>query len=285
MSAVQFTRARLRDQLALLGVRPGNAVMVHASLKAVGPMLGGPAALAGALLDAVGTGGTLLAYVSWDRSPYEETLNGSQLEAIARASWPPFNPSCAGVYPGFGAFNAYLVDLPGAYRSGHPDASMVAIGAASGWLICDHPLDSAYGPGSPLERFLEPEARILLIGTPPDCVTLLHYAEAVAPIKGKRRVTYEMPLLGPSGETCWRLCEDFDSNGILDCYAIEGQPDAVERITRDYLSMGRHQEGAVGNALAQLIDARDIVDFGISWLVERHGRWQAGPDGGESPRD
>lgn len=274
MPAPVSTRDTLAGQLAQLGVAPGDAIMVHASLKAVGEVAGGPAELAGALLDAVGAAGTLLAYVSWDRSPYDETLNGRQLAPDIRATWPPFDPAKAGVYPGFGALNAYLVRLPGARRSSHPDASMVAIGAASGWLIADHPLDSAYGRGSPLERFLELEAKVLLVGTQPDCVTMLHYAEAVAPIEGKRRVLYEMPVLGPSGETCWRHCEDFDSNGILERYTMEGEADAVERITRDYLNLARHREGRVGAARARLIDARDIVRFGVAWLVERHGPLQ-----------
>ena len=271
MARAEWTRDKLKAQLAQLGVVPGDAIMVHASLKAVGQVAGGPVELAHALVDAVGAAGTLLAYVSWDRSPYDETLGGRQLAPDIRANWPSFDPSNAGVYRGFGALNAYLVQLPGARRSAHPDASMVAIGAASGWLLADHPLDSAYGPGSPLERFLELEAKILLIGTPPDCVTALHYAEAIAPIEGKRRVSYEMPLRDQGGETCWQLCEDFDSNGILDCYAIEGEADAVERITRDYLNLGRHSEGCVGAASAQLINARDIVGFAVAWLVERHG--------------
>jgi aminoglycoside 3-N-acetyltransferase/aminoglycoside 3-N-acetyltransferase-2 len=125
-------------------------------------------------------------------------------------------------------------------------------------------------PGSPLEALLTREGKVLLLGAPPDALTLLHYAEAVAPIVGKRRVTYEMPLRGRGGGTVWRRVEDFDSNGILDVYAGEG-PDAVERIGRDFLAAGRHREGQVGRTLAQLIDARELVAFGVDWLVRRHG--------------
>lgn len=265
------SRAGLIADLRRLGIACGDAVMVHASLKAVGPVDGGPAELARALLEAVGPGGTVLAYASWDRSPYEETLNGAALDPVAKSTWPAFDPASAGVYIGFGALNAYLVALPGARRSGNPDASVVAVGQAAEYLTAEHPLDSGYGPASPMERLVGLGGKVLLLGAPPSTVTVLHYAEAIAPIDGKRRVTTEMPLLDADGNKVWHRAEDFDSNGILDCYAIKGEADAVERIARDYLALGRHHSGRVGRAASTLIDARDIVDYGVAWLIERHG--------------
>lgn len=271
MAGTALTRARLVADLRRLGVAEGDLVMVHASLKAVGPVHGGPAELAAALQEAVGPAGTLMAYVSWDRSPYEETLNGARMSRTQKAAWPAFDPQTAGVYLGFGALNAYLVKLPGARRSGQPDASMVAIGALAQPLVADHPMAAAFGPGSPLERLVEARGKVLMLGAPPDAVTVLHYAEAIAPIPGKRRVTYEMPVRDRGGRKVWRRAKNFDSNGILDAYAVEGEPDAVERIARDYLAPGRHAAGRVGGAACQLIEAADIVQFGVDWLVSRHG--------------
>lgn len=270
-SGFSASRAGLVADLRRLGVAYGDTVMVHASLKSVGPVDGGPAELACALLEAVGPEGTILAYVSWDRSPYEETLNGAQLDPAAKSAWPAFDPASAGVYIGFGALNAYLVALPGARRSGNPDASVVAVGRVAEKLTAEHRLDSGYGPGSPMERLVGLGGKVLLLGAPPSTVTVLHYAEAIAPIDGKRRVTTEMPLLDADGNKVWHRAEDFDSNGILDCYAIEGEADAVERIARDYLALGRHHSGRVGRAASILVDARDIVDYGVKWLIERHG--------------
>jgi aminoglycoside 3-N-acetyltransferase len=61
------TRASLRRDVERLGVRPGDAVMVHAAMSRVGRMLNGPDALIGALLDASSPGGTILAYTDWVR--------------------------------------------------------------------------------------------------------------------------------------------------------------------------------------------------------------------------
>jgi aminoglycoside N3'-acetyltransferase len=192
-----------------------------------------------------------MGYASWDRSPYGETLNGAQLDEEARRNWPPFNPKRARVYRGFGLLNQALVDTPGALRSAHPDASMVALGPLARELVElvePHRLGQAFVPGSPLERFVKRSGNVLLFGAPLDAVTVLHYAEAIADIPGKRRVNYEMPLLGLDGGTVWERAEDFDSNGILDCFAIDGEMDAVETIARAYVASGRHREDRVAKA-------------------------------------
>jgi aminoglycoside 3-N-acetyltransferase-2 len=99
----------------------------------------------------------------------------------------------------------------------------------------------------------------------------LHYAEAIADIPGKRRVTYEMPMVGSDGELVWKTATDFDSNGILDCFAIEGKPDAVETIANAYVKLGRHRNGIVGCAHCYLFDAQDIVSFGVTYLEKHFG--------------
>lgn len=259
----------LVQQLAALGVKPGDTVMTHVSLRALGPLANGPAALIGAILERIGAAGNLMAFVSWRDSPYEETLGHESVPDHIRDSWPGFDPGHAPSYPGFGAINEFIRTWPGCRRSVHPDASMAAIGPDAEWLVSPHVMGSAYGPGSPIERFLQIRGKVLSIGAGPDAVTVLHYAEAVARIPGKRRVIYSMPV-PHAGTHKWVTASDWDSNGILDAYADDEQPDAVERIARDYLALGRHTEGLVGAAPSRLIDANDIVQFGISWLEQRH---------------
>ncbi|HBY4973092.1 TPA: aminoglycoside 3-N-acetyltransferase [Klebsiella pneumoniae] len=274
------TEAAITKALEELGVEKGNLLMLHASLKAIGPVEGGAETIVRALRSAVGPSGTLMGYASWDRSPYEETLNGVQLDDEVRASWPPFNPATADIYCGFGLLNRFLVQAPGARRSPHPDASMVAIGPLAANLIEPHELGHAFGQGSPIERFVRWAGKVLLLGAPLDSVTVLHYAEAVADIPNKRRVTYEMPIAGSDGEVVWKAASDFDSNGILDCFAIEGKPDAVETIACAYVELGRHRAGIVGSAPCYLFDAQDLVSFGVTYLEQNFGSAVAFNGGG-----
>lgn len=264
------TRRSITEALQKLGVQSADLLMVHASLKAIGTVEGGAETVVAALCSAVEKG-TVMGYASWDRSPYEETLNGAALDDEARSTWPPFVPATAGTYRGFGMLNQVLVQAPGSRRSAHPDASMVAVGPLAGILTEPHELGHALGEGSPVERFVRLGGKVLLLGAPVNSVTALHYAEAIADIPGKRRVTYEMPIVGSDGEVVWKTVTDFDSNGILDCFAIEGKPDAVETIANAYLKLGRHRGGIVGCAPCYLFDAQDIVSFGVTYLEHHFG--------------
>lgn len=258
------------SDLRALGVESGDIMMVHASLRAVGSVVGGPAAIAQALLDAVSPGGTLMALVSWEHSSYDATLNGRKLPRAEREAWPTFDPDSATPYPGYGALNRFLVRLPGAVRSAHPDASIVAIGDDAATIVSPHDLGSAYGPGSPLERLVSRKGKVLLLGAPLDAVTVLHYAEALADIPGKRKVRYEVPVSDSRDGKKWLAVEELDSNGILDDFVQPGAMDAVETMARAYVKLGRHQEGRVGTAQCFLFDAVDLVRFGVEFLEGRY---------------
>jgi len=259
-------RATLAHDLAALGVHAGDLLMVHASLRAVGPVDGGPAQVLAALLDAVGPDGTLAAFVSWDQSSYEATLNGATLDACERERWPAFDPEAhPPPYAGFGALNRFICSHPAVRRSAHPDASFAALGRLAGEITRVHPLREGYGPGSPLERIVRSGGRVLLLGAPLDSVTVLHYAEAIADIPGKRRVHYEVPLATPTGKR-WLRAENFDTNGIRDEFAVEGRPDAVECMARDYVAQGGGRRGRVGAAQCHLFEAQAIVEHGVRWL-------------------
>lgn len=54
------TRETIAADLGRLGVQPGDLIMVHASLKAIGPVHGGAASVVSALCDAAGITGTLM---------------------------------------------------------------------------------------------------------------------------------------------------------------------------------------------------------------------------------
>lgn len=60
------TRRDLIDGLGEVGLRSGDLVMVHSSMRSVRPILGGPNEMIEALLDAVGGTGTVVMYVDWE---------------------------------------------------------------------------------------------------------------------------------------------------------------------------------------------------------------------------
>lgn len=260
-------RRELVEQLRAMGVRAGDLVMVHTSLRALGPIAGGPATLLEALLECLGPDGTLAAYVSWQHSSYDATLQGRELTREERDAWPVFDPDAAPPYDGFGQFNRFLCRHPEVRRSAHPDASIAAIGPRAAELTADHDLRDGYGPSSPLGRFVQWRGRVLMLGAPPGTITALHLAETIARIPGKRRVRYQVPVR-VEGERRWCEAEEFDTNALLDVCEESGL-DPIAGIATDYVALGWGRRGRVGDATCWLFDADDLVQFGVRWLEDR----------------
>jgi aminoglycoside 3-N-acetyltransferase len=261
------TRSRLVKDFTGLGVRPGGVVMLHASVKAVGWVVGGPDVILHALREALGPGGTLMMYVGWADGTYEM---GSWPEARRRAyleECPPFDPETSRANRRWSVLTEYLRTTPGARRSDNPEKSMAAIGAKSGWITADHPLDHGFGPGSPLEKLCRAGGQVLLLGTSFDSVTLLHHAECLAEVPEKRVVRYRMPVL-VDGLRRWLEVEEFDTGeGIRDWAG----GDYFDAIVRDYLASGRGRTGLVGSARSYLFQAQELSAFGVAWMEREFG--------------
>ena len=61
-----------------------------------------------------------------------------------------------------------------------------------------------------------------------------------------------------------------DSDGIAD-YDGTGGDDEFGVIWREYRATGRVAVGTVGNAVGELVDAADLVDFASRWIAS-HAR-------------
>src|SRR5262245_21273347 len=143
------TRRQLTAELMQLGLREGDVVMVHAGLRSVGPMLGGADSLIGAILDAVGPSGTLVAYTDWN-GDYHDLLDAEgRMPAAYREDVAPFDPASSPAIRDNGALVELVRTWPSALRSANPGASCAAVGAKAARLTAEHALDYGYGEASP----------------------------------------------------------------------------------------------------------------------------------------
>lgn len=262
------TRKSLREQIKGLGLAEGDMVMVHAALSRVGRMLSGPDALIGALLDTVGSQGTVIAYTDWD-GDYEDLLDA---EGRILPEWgghvPPFDPAASRAARDNGTLAEFIRTTPGAVRSGNPGASVAAIGAAAEWLTSEHPLDYGYGEGSPFAKLVERQGKVLMIGAPLDTMTQLHHAEHLARIPGKRLRRQEAPFASPDG-TLWRMIEEFDT---ADPVVAGLDDDYFAAIVEAFIAGGEGSKGPIGKAPSLLVDAGRICRFATDWLETRFGK-------------
>lgn len=242
--------------------------MAHAAVSRVGTILGGPDSLIGALRDVVGPEGTLAVYCDWD-GDYEQFVGADgTVDPAIRPHVAPFNPLTSRAIRDNGILAEFVRTTPGAVRSANPGASVAAIGARAEWLIADHSIDYGYGGGSPFAKLVAAGGKVCMIGAPLDTMTLLHHAEHLADIPGKRVKRCEIPFATPSG-TNWRMVEEFETGmpvapGLSD--------DAFATIVKTYLATGQGRTGDVGQAESVLVDARSIVDHAVTWLEARFAK-------------
>jgi aminoglycoside 3-N-acetyltransferase len=135
--------------LLALGVRPGGVLLVHSSLKALGPQAGGPAAVIEGLRRALGPDGTLL----MPALSYATVTSAQPVFDVLRT------PSCVGIIP------ETFRRTPGVRRSLHPTHSACASGPRTGSLLDSHASDrTPCGPASPFRRLRQLDGQILMLG-------------------------------------------------------------------------------------------------------------------------
>ncbi|MGQ9700041.1 MAG: aminoglycoside 3-N-acetyltransferase [Candidatus Bipolaricaulaceae bacterium] len=241
--------------------------MLHASVRAIRWVVGGPDMVIQAILEVLGPEGTLMMYVGWEDDPFQLAEWPEEWQRAYLEECPPFDPQRSRANRKWCILTEYLRTWPGAPRSDHPEASVAAVGAKANWITANHPLHYSYGPGSPLCKLCEAEGKVLLLGAPLNTLTILHHAETLARVPNKRLVRYKMPVLR-DGERVWVEIEDIDtSQGAFDW---EGG-NYFEAIAREYPASGKGRTGRVGAAESCLFDATELVEFAVKWLEERFG--------------
>jgi aminoglycoside N3'-acetyltransferase len=265
------TTSDLQADLAALGVRAGDLLMLHASLRRIGLGRadvgeGGADLLLDALEAAVGPQGTLMMVLGTDYPMAWVYDHPPEARAALLAGSPAFDHRQAPVLPEVGWLAEIFRRRPGTIVSDNPSGRFGARGALAAALMAGQPWHDYYGPGSPLDQLCAQGGRILRMGADPETVTALHFAEYLAALPDKRRVRWDYVLAGPGGapEHRWIDCLD-DSQGIADW---PGEDDYFAAILDAYRPLGRHREGQVGGARSALLDAADYVAFGASWMAE-----------------
>ena len=256
--------ASLAADLRRLGVADGDALMVHASMRAIGDVEGRAEGVVRALDLAVGPDGSLLMNLgarddwAWvNERPEDE-------RAALLVDSEPFDYLRTPADPDNGVLAEVFRRMPGTRVNNHPDARFGARGRLACQLLEDLPWNDYYGPGSVLERLIEVHGKVLRLGANLETVTLMHYAEYLAPVSDKRRVRRHHFVLGPRGPEVRSVeCLD-DSDGIVEYSG----GDYFGVIMREYLTTGAGARGRVGNASSELIDARELVQFSARWMGE-----------------
>ena len=254
-----YSRQELADGFRRLGVRPGDCVMLHASIRAVGPVAGGPDQIHLALKDVLTSEGTLVMYASCPAHTDEigrGNLSVDQERELVD-KLPAFDPHTARCQRENGALVELLRTYPGSTVNEHV-ARFVVWGSRTSHLIAPQPWHYAFGAGSLLDRFVAADGRILLLGCDHDNVTFLHYVEHIADIPDKRVAAFKVPVM-EGGSRVWREMKEYDTSGDG---AHANWPDRFfARIVDTYLARTGNRGAGAGAALCHLLPARGLLEF------------------------
>ncbi|MFH2114619.1 MAG: AAC(3) family N-acetyltransferase [Spirochaetota bacterium] len=251
----------LAKQLNGLGVRKGQTLLVHSSLRALGWTCGGVQAVIMSLLEAVGPEGTIVMPAHsgdysdpafWENPPVPVAW-----QEYIRETMPAWRADLSPTR-GVGIIPEVFRSMAGVRRSAHPQVSFSAFGPQAAFITNGHRLDSDLGEGSPLARLYELDAGILMLGTGYDTCTSLHLAEHRASWPGKLTQRQGAPIMKDGRrQWVWFDIVDIDTDDFAACGAAF-ELERPEAITR----------GMVGLAECRLVSIRALVDYAIGWFAE-----------------
>jgi aminoglycoside 3-N-acetyltransferase len=256
-----ITQERLVADLAALGLESGDTVMVHASIKAIGRLAGGPDIVHRAVMAAVGPEGTMLMVVGWADDLYGIADLPAAEQALFLAALPPYDPLTSRADRETGLLAECFRSWPGVRRSRSPTGSFAACGRQAEWLLAGQTLDHYFGPESPLDRLCRAGGRVLLLGSQPENVTLLHFAEYLAQLPDKRSVRYPEIVRIEGERRVVEVTALDNSRGIVDW-----PEDYFATITTAYIAARGLAPRPVGAAPSFLLDADDLARFGADWM-------------------
>jgi aminoglycoside 3-N-acetyltransferase len=256
--AFMHTREKLAGDIRILGIDPSDTVMLHASIRSVGEVAGGPDQIHLALRDVLTPKGTLLMYAGCPRY-YDEVGSGiltKEHEQEIIEKLPVFDALTARSDRENGALVELFRTNPDSRVNRHV-ARFVVWGKQADYLISEQPWDYAFGLHSALDRFLELDGKIVLLGSDHDAVTFLHYVEHVANIPTKKSGDSKCPFWkmdGGYGEA-WR------SSTLRATALTRIGRTGFAQIVDAHIAATRNKGGKIGNALSYVLHARALLDF------------------------
>jgi aminoglycoside N3'-acetyltransferase len=192
-----YSRQELAGAFSALGVAPGDTVMVHASVRAVGEIAGGPDQIHLAIKDAITDRGTLMMYAGCP-DYYDDIGRGVYPGSVEREildKMPPFDAATARAARDNGTLVEFFRSYPGTLVNNHV-ARFAGVGRERASLDLGATVGFPVRAGDrPLNASFELNGKVMLIGCDHDNVTFLHYAEHILDVPGLRIVTMEVPWI------------------------------------------------------------------------------------------
>ncbi len=230
------------DGLQQLGIKRGDVVLVHSSMKALG-ITDGPACVIESLQQCLGKEGTLLM----------PALTYSTSCASHFFSYHD-TPVCVGLIP------ETFRKMPGVIRSLHPTHSVCAWGSLAGEITAKHQTDhTPVGEHSPFRQLPALHGKIIMLGCGLNPNTFMHGVEEVAAAPYLLKTEPELFTLEDQNRNVFQMsvrCHDISRHGRQN-YARAA----------DLLGDQSLRTGRVCQAETAVIDAGALMRSGVEAIL------------------
>lgn len=156
-----YTKNNLINDLKNMGLKPTDTIMVHSSMKAIGPVEGGADTVVDAFMEYFKDGLFMTPTHTWAQMSAEYSLFD-----------PKEEPACVGIIPNI------FRQREGVVRSLHPTHSIAAYGPrAVVYIEGEDEITTPCQPGGCWSRLLDEDAKILMLGCTHIRNTFIHAVE------------------------------------------------------------------------------------------------------------
>lgn len=173
-----YTKDMLKQHLADMGVDPKGTLLIHSSMKSIGPVEGRADTVLDAFSEYMKDGLLLFPSHTWDRV---SAAKGKP------TYYPASDPTCNGILP------QLFWQRPGVIRSLHPTHAMAGLGKnAKDYLAGEELTASPCSRKGCWGRLYDVNAQILLLGVGLNRNTFIHSVEEELDIPNRLRDTWEI---------------------------------------------------------------------------------------------
>lgn len=239
-----YTKENLQEHITRLGVKPKDTLLVHSSMKAIGPVAGGADTVLDAFSEILALGLLVLPTHTWSQinkeNPVFDVLN---------------EPSCVGILTNL------FRERPGVLRSWHPTHSVAALGQdAADFVQGEEEIDSPCPRHGCWGKLYDRKAKILFLGAELSRNTIIHGVEEWANLPNRISTWYEeLKILTPDGRLLERPMRRHAA-------PISDISQNYSKLAAPLLTRGIAREGKIGDAKSILIDVVPMVDLTLDFL-------------------
>ncbi len=239
-----YNKQALLTQLAEMGIRHDDTLMVHSSMKSMGAVDGGAETVLDALCEYLCDGLLVMPTHTW------HTINDEHSTFD-----PATEPSCTGI------LGTLLLNRPGAVRSLHPSHSVAAYGKdAERFVENEQYVTTPCAREGCMGKLLDRGGRILFIGVPLTKNTFIHGVEEWNGIENRLSEPSPRYIVMPNGSVFLAsMCSHKSPAGDISLN--------YGKLEKPFLKLGAATEGRLGDARCVLCDCRKMLIITSQLLI------------------